>query len=106
MFCPCPDEHKRFITVSVIVIGLVALIVVVVSLLLLVRSKKTVTSREEKEPKTVEELQAEKDEIEGRMAIAKAKYHRRELDEESFREIIRDNQKRLIDLELKIKVFK
>jgi hypothetical protein len=88
-------------------IGGLALLVVVAALLILFRSKKTITpSRGVDEPKTVEELQAMKEEIERMTAIAKAKYHRRELDEESFREIVRDNQKRVIEIELKIKAFK
>ncbi len=53
---------------------------------------------------SVEDLTRQKEEIEKMLEIAKAKYHRRELDEESFREIVRDNQKRIIELELKIRV--
>ena len=36
-------------------------------------------------------------------ALAKSKYHARKLDEESFREIVRDNQTKIIQIELKIK---
>gem|GEM_PF-5106068 len=47
-------------------------------------------------------LQSEKSNIEEMIRIAKTKYHKRKLDEESFREIIRDHQKKLIEIEAKI----
>ncbi|MBD3388404.1 MAG: hypothetical protein GF416_04970 [Candidatus Altiarchaeales archaeon] len=53
--------------------------------------------------KSREDLERERDELEKMTALAKAKYHRRELDEESFREIVRDNQRKIIELELKMK---
>ncbi|MFH0862768.1 MAG: hypothetical protein V1875_07050 [Candidatus Altiarchaeota archaeon] len=68
----------------------------------LIRSKKKVTAGGGE--KSVDVLAREKAELENMLAIAKSKYHRRELDEESFREIVRDNQKKIIELELKIKV--
>ena len=69
----------------------------------LIRSRKKVTVGGGEE-NSIEALEKEKVELENMLAIAKAKYHKRELDEESFREIVRDNQKRIIELELKIKV--
>ena len=72
-------------------------------LLLRMRNAKP-QARKAVEDSSVEELMRQKDEIEKMLDIAKAKYHRRELDEESFREIVRDNQKRIIELELKIRV--
>ncbi|MFH1403357.1 MAG: CARDB domain-containing protein [Candidatus Altiarchaeota archaeon] len=52
---------------------------------------------------SIDELIRKRDEIREMTAIARKKYHRRELDEESFREIVRDNQMKIIHLELKIK---
>jgi len=99
-----PDE-PRPATYLILAAAIIGVAVVAFIIVLLIRSKKKVTLEDEK-PKTVEELQQQKDEIENMMSIAKAKYHRRELDEESFREIIRDNQKKVIELELKIKTYR
>ena len=87
-----------------VLLALAAFIVVFAVGVSLIRSKKKVSM--DAGEKTVEELQKEKEEIEKMMAIAKAKYHKRELDEESFREIIRDNQKKVIELELKIRTYR
>ena len=40
------------------------------------------------------------------LALAKEKYHKRELDEDSFKAIVSDNQKRIIKLEVEIKNLK
>jgi hypothetical protein len=45
-----------------------------------------------KEKKTIEEM----------IELAKAKYHKRTLDEDSFKEIVKDNQKKLIEVEAHI----
>ncbi len=37
--------------------------------------------------------------IEEKIRIAKSKYYKRDLDEESFREIVKENQEKLIDIE-------
>ena len=58
-------------------------------------------SRRTHEP-SVDEMKRERDEIKGMLDVAREKYHRREIDEESFREITRDEQQRLIQLEAKI----
>ncbi|HIE34242.1 MAG TPA: hypothetical protein EYP86_03805 [Candidatus Altiarchaeales archaeon] len=50
----------------------------------------------------IKKLLDEKKSIEEMIEIAKKKYHQRKLDEESFREIVRDNQKKLIEIEAKI----
>ncbi|MCX6695523.1 MAG: AAA family ATPase, partial [Candidatus Altiarchaeota archaeon] len=50
----------------------------------------------------VEDLLRQKAEIESMIELAKSKYHKRELDEESFREITRDDQKKLIEIESKL----
>jgi uncharacterized membrane protein len=51
------------------------------------------------------ELKAERDRIQEMLNVARGKYHKREIDEESFREITRDQQGKLIELESKIKAL-
>ncbi len=48
-------------------------------------------------------LQIEKKDIEYMIELAKARYHKHQIDEESFREIVRDHQKRLIEIDAEIK---
>ncbi len=50
----------------------------------------------------MKELIDEKKTIEEMITLAKKKYHKRKIDEESFKEIIKENQKRLIEVETKI----
>ncbi len=47
-------------------------------------------------------LQDERKTLEEMIILAKKKYHKRKLDEESFREIVKDPQKKLIEIETKI----
>ncbi|MBN2014857.1 MAG: hypothetical protein JW778_06720 [Candidatus Altiarchaeota archaeon] len=51
----------------------------------------------------IKRLLGEKKTIEEMLELAKTKYHRRKLDEESFKEIVKENQKRLIEVETRIK---
>lgn len=58
------------------------------------------------EPEEDDELTAlmkERDKLEYMINMCRLKYHKRALDEESFREIVRDYQKRLIEIEARIK---
>lgn len=58
------------------------------------------------EPEKEDELTAlmkEKDKVQYMINMCRLKYHKRALDEESFREIVRDYQKRLIEIEARIK---
>ncbi|MFH0861351.1 MAG: hypothetical protein V1921_09135 [Candidatus Altiarchaeota archaeon] len=48
------------------------------------------------------ELRNKRKEIENMIELSKQKYHRRLLDEQSFREIVKDYQKKLIELESEI----
>lgn len=95
-----PADNTRNIAIAAAALLTLAL---AAYLLLRMRNAKP-QARKAVEDSSVEELMRQKDEIEKMLDIAKAKYHRRELDEESFREIVRDNQKRIIELELKIRV--
>ncbi len=54
----------------------------------------------------LKELTENKDRIQYLIELTKTKYYKRELDEESFRELIRDNQKKLIEIEVKINEMK
>lgn len=47
-------------------------------------------------------LQDQKDHLEELIKRTKVKYHKRELDEESFREIVKDYQKQLMEINVKI----
>ncbi|MBN2250862.1 MAG: hypothetical protein JW724_02155 [Candidatus Altiarchaeota archaeon] len=48
------------------------------------------------------ELQNQKQHIEELIKRTKVKYHKREIDEESFREIVKDYQKQLMEINVKI----
>jgi len=47
-------------------------------------------------------LRKQKDEIQGMLDLARYKYHHREIDEESFRAITKDQQEKLIELEARL----
>jgi len=49
------------------------------------------------------ELKRQRDQMQEMVNLAKSKYHKREIDEESFREITRDQQEKLIEVESKIR---
>lgn len=51
----------------------------------------------------LEKLIKKRAEMEEMIALTKNKYHRREIDDQSFREIMRDYQKKLIEVEAKIR---
>ncbi|HHQ45334.1 MAG TPA: hypothetical protein ENN13_04250 [Candidatus Altiarchaeales archaeon] len=55
---------------------------------------------------SLESLLNQKREIEEMIDLSKAKYHTRALDEEGFNEITREYQKKLIEIESKIRKFK
>jgi|GEM_PF-3845977 len=59
-------------------------------------------SKHGKKP-SVEDLKKEKEEIEKVLLIARDKYHKREIDEDSFKKITTDKQQRIIEIESKIK---
>jgi len=84
----------------------IVLIVAVLSIVLLVYKKRGGDGIPEgsasDSKKEIKMLQREKEEIEHMIKIAKVKFHQRELDEESFREIVRDHQKKLIEIETKM----
>ncbi len=50
----------------------------------------------------LQRLKANKERIEYLIKLAESKYHKRKLDEESFREIVRDQQKKMMEIEAKI----
>jgi len=67
------------------------------------RLKMGLWRRIEAEPKELKKLKDKEAGIEKLIEKAKAKYHKRELDEESFREIVSGYQKELMELSLEIK---
>lgn len=64
--------------------------------------KKGFWEKVKDEPDELKKFQEEKWRIEELIRNTKAKYHKREIDEESFREIVKDYQKDLMELNLKI----
>lgn len=50
----------------------------------------------------LDKLREEKEQIEELIRRTKVKYHKRELDEESFREIVKDYQKQLMEINVRI----
>jgi uncharacterized membrane protein len=81
--------------------GFGIVVVVAVLILLIILIDQLILRR----PKTpgLKELRRERDHLQEMIDLAKNKYHKREIDEESFREIIKDKQERLIELESKIR---
>ncbi|MFH0862888.1 MAG: hypothetical protein V1875_07670 [Candidatus Altiarchaeota archaeon] len=49
------------------------------------------------------DLERQRDQIKEMLELARVKYHHREMDEQSFREITRSQQEKLIEIESKIK---
>lgn len=93
-----PDNPGGDFPVSLLPV-VVILLVLVAGLLYSLRSRKQGVDYELQ----IKKLLGEKKTIEEMIELAKVKYHKRKLDEESFREIVRDNQKRLIEVETKIR---
>lgn len=103
----------------VVIVATVILVIILIDQIFL-RKKRIIKSLEqekevlekklEKEEVTAEDemtrLQKETDQIEYMINLTKIKFHKRQLDEESFREIVRDYQKKLIELEAKINRLK
>jgi len=67
------------------------------------RLKMGIWERIEAEPKELKDLKKRVEGISNLIARAKAKYHKRELDDKSFREIVSSYQKELMELNLKIR---
>ncbi len=68
------------------------------------KSKVGIISKEDKEK--LRQLKNEKKQIEDLIETVKQKYYTRKIDEESFRKIVRDYEKKLIEIEMKIKESK
>lgn len=66
------------------------------------RLRKGFWERIEEESDELKRLQEERERIEELIRSTKVKYHKREIDEESFREIVKDYQKELMEINLKI----
>ncbi|MCX6695124.1 MAG: carboxypeptidase-like regulatory domain-containing protein [Candidatus Altiarchaeota archaeon] len=60
----------------------------------------------EQPAESLDKLAKEKAEIESMIELSRSKYHKREIDEESFREIVRDQQKKLIEIEARTRSLK
>ena len=60
----------------------------------------------EEKPDELEKLQKKMERINELIKQTKIKYHKREIDEESFREIVKEYQKELMELNLKVNEMK
>ena len=67
------------------------------------RLRMGIWEKMEAEPKELKDLKKKGDEIGDLIDRAKVKYHKRELDEKSFREIVSSYQKELMELNLRIR---
>ncbi len=83
----------------------IGIVIAVALLVVILIVYDQVSSRKKSRGPDLGELRRERDQLREMVNMAKAKYHRREIDEESFREITRDQQERLIELESRIKVL-
>ncbi|MBN2014308.1 MAG: hypothetical protein JW778_03930 [Candidatus Altiarchaeota archaeon] len=97
-------QPKRSLRV-ILFVFVFLLIVLMVNVILLWKKKtaKRISADDSNMDLELIKLLDEKNRVEEMIELAKTKYHRRALDEESFREIIRDHQKKLIEIEAKIK---
>jgi len=66
------------------------------------RLEKGFWKKIEEESNELKNLQEERAKVEELIRNTKSKYHKREIDEESFREIVKDYQKELMEITLKI----
>lgn len=71
-------------------------------LFLVILIDQAASMRKNKGP-TSKDLLREKQALQEMIELTRQKYHRREIDDESYREITRDQQKKLIELESRIK---
>ena len=86
----------------VIAIAILIVIVIAIDQLFLKKKRSVEGSATEKPKETLEDLEKEKAQIDHMIELTRQKYHQRKINEESFREIIRDYQEKLIEIEAKI----
>jgi len=108
----CPQDCKKEVSDSkislLITFGFTIIIIFLILLTLMIYrfirkeriNRISITTDYELELKR---LNDEKRSIEEMIRLAQIKFHKRKLDEESFREIVRDQQKRLIEIEARIR---
>jgi uncharacterized membrane protein len=82
----------RYGVAAVVILAFVLFIIIVYDQLVARRTRKP----------DVAALKRERDEVQGMINLSRDKYHRREIDEESFRSITKDQQEKLIEIESKI----
>ncbi len=88
---------------SLYLISLVIMVILAIVLLkLFYFDKRKPKSKRPTMSVELDELYREKEDIESMIKIAKVKYYKRKLDEQSYKEIVRDNQSKLISIESKI----
>lgn len=103
----------------VVVVAVIILVIILVDQLYVRKKRQRELSELESEKQHLEEklageepedelsvMEKEKARIEYMINLTKTKYHKRKIDEESFREIMRDYQKSIIEIEAKIRELK
>lgn len=104
--------EEPYSTLIIVVVIFVILTIIAVAVLLLYLYiivgyvHNNIIGKQQIEPVDYEmeivQLQNRKKELEEMIKIATHKFHRRKLDDQSFREIVRDQQGKLIEIEAKI----
>ncbi len=99
-----PDPMKNLLQIALV--AFIAVIAFILLILLVYKLLKKGRAGEVPPPPDYElelnRLNDEKRSIEGMIKLAHIKFNKRKLDEESFREIVRDHQKKLIEIEMQI----
>ncbi len=96
-------------SLPVAAVALVILAVVVVDQLR-IRRRRAIRKQEKQQAEIekdktpeIERLKKQRAEMDEMITLTKNKYHKREIDDQSFREIMRDYQKKMIELETKMR---
>lgn len=101
-----------FLLLILLVIGLILFILFLLKVpifrieernILEIQPEEIVRMSDSEKKDLLQKLQDKKRRVEYMIDLTKRRYYQREMDEESFREIVRDHQKKLIDIETKIK---
>lgn len=91
-----------------LVLALIAVVAVIGVILVLYREKKRQRKRVKiittdlSEALELDQLKKQRDEIEDMIKVAKVKYYKRALDEDTYKDIVTENQRKLIQIEARI----
>jgi len=97
---PAPSGDNTMLIIIIVVIAAAAFFVLV-----LMKKLPLGTGAPSAPKENIDSLKAQKAEIEEKVKLAQAKFYKHELNEQSFTEITKDNQQKLIDIETKMKLL-